>query len=122
MNNNKKTVRNGLLLSLAIILSFVLGVLSPLELKKGKGKDLELLEEVYDVLSTYWYYGDDEDMVDRAIEAMYTQKEDPFTFIIEPDTSIMDTVSGVGIGITISDYGGYLLVEEVYNGVKMMKT
>jgi len=113
--DDKKGLKRGLLLSIVIIFSFVLGVLSPLELKKKDDK-LDIFEEIYNVLSEHWYYGDDTDMINRAINALYTQKDDPFTFILEKDTSVMDTASGKGIGVTISDYGGYVFVEEVYNG------
>lgn len=113
---SKKSLRNGLILSLTIIVSFILGVLSPLEFKKEEDKGFELFEEIYTVLKDNWYYGDDEEMILRAIEALYTTEDDPFTFLMEPSTSVMDTVSGKGIGITISDYGGWILIEEVYNG------
>ena len=113
---NRKSLRNGFILSLTVIVSFVFGVLSPLEFDKREDKALDIFEEIYTVLKDNWYYGDDEDMINRAIEALYTTKDDPFTFLMEPSTSVMDTVSGKGMGVTISDYGGWILIEEVYNG------
>ena len=117
---SKRRLRNGIILSLTVVVSFILGVLSPFEIKRKDDDGLDMFEEIYNVLKTNWYYGEDEDMIMRAIEALYTNPEDPFTFLMEPSTSVMDTVSGKGIGITISDYGGWILVEEVYNGDNRM--
>lgn len=111
-----KGLRNGLILSLTVIISFVLGVLSPLEFKRDKDNGFELFEEIYTALKDNWYYGEDDDMILRAIKSLYTDPEDPHTGLLRPDTTVMDTTSGRGIGITVSDYGGWLLVEEVYNG------
>lgn len=113
---SKKGVKKGLLLSLVVIVSFLLGVLSPLEIGHKKDKQVELFEEVYSVLKENWYYGDDEDMIQRAIESLYTQENDPFTFILDPSSDVMDVEQGKGVGVAVKDYGGYLYIDEVFQG------
>jgi len=112
----KKGLKRGLILSLAVIVSFVLGVLSPLDIGNRKDKNVQLFEEIYSVLKENWYYGDDEDMIQRAIESLYTQEDDPFTFILEPSSDVMDTEEGKGVGVAVKDYGGYLYIDEVFQG------
>jgi len=110
---NDKKVRNSILLTLALVVSFLLGILAPIEFSKKEDREAEILTEVYGLLKDYWYYGEDEYILTRALNGMTNNGLDDFTYIMEPNSSVMGDYYSVGLGINVTDYGGYLLVTRV---------
>ncbi len=110
---NETKVKNSILLTISLVISFLLGVISPIELSKKNDKESEVLNEVYSLLKNYWYYGNDDQILTRALDGMTTNGIDNFTFVMDPDSSIMGDYYSVGMGISVTDYGGYLYVTKV---------
>lgn len=110
---NETKVKNTILLTLALVISFLLGVISPIEVFKKDKKEAEVLTEVYGLLKDHWYYGEDEKIIDRALDGMVSNGLDKFTYVMDPGSSIMGDYYAVGMGVSVTDYGGYLLVTKV---------
>lgn len=110
---NETKVKNTLLLTIALVISFLLGVISPIEIRKKNDKESEVLNEVYSILKNYWYYGNDDQIISRALNGMTTNGVDNFTFVMDPDSSVMSDYYSVGMGVSVTDYGGYLFVTKV---------
>ena len=109
-------VRNGhkikltIWITLAVLISFFLGVVSPIELVNKPNKQMKQFEEIYNLLSDNWYFADDKEMLDRAVDALISDDIDMFTYL--NDESKNNNLK-VGIGVYVSDYGGYLYVTRV---------
>ena len=73
-------------------------------------------DEIYDILTEEWYYGKDyenleKDLIDRAIYGMLDTQKDPFTQYLTSLGSL--ATSYEGLGITVSEYKEYFMINEV---------
>ncbi len=80
---------------------------------------LARLIEAYELMKDEWYFGteiDDleEDLVNKAINGMAAYEMDPFTRFVLPENSGSST-QGTGMGVRISNYGEYFIVQDVFN-------
>ena len=80
------------------------------------GKHKDKFNAIYDILADEWYYGSDyenleKNLIDRAIYGMVDTQKDPFTQYLTSLGSL--ATSYQGLGITISEYKEYFIIQEV---------
>jgi carboxyl-terminal processing protease len=107
------------------IVSFVLGIFITANLVGSLGTnrinstEFEKFMEIYSTIKDEWYFGDvlatENDFIERAILAMVNQQNiDPYlNYSTIPDTSSL-TPPRFGIGVSISAYDGYLIINDVF--------
>lgn len=79
-------------------------------------KEKTKLEIITDIMENEWYYGLDEDDISEILEkkqilGMLDLEKDPYTKYLESLGTLADSFTGIGIGVTY--YGKYLIVNEV---------
>jgi carboxyl-terminal processing protease len=105
--------------------SFILGVFITANLIGSIGgsrvntTEFEKFMEIYNTIKDEWYFGEEvvneSSYIERAIAAMVNEQEiDPYlTYSTIPDDSTL-TPPRFGIGVSISSYDGYLIINDVF--------
>jgi carboxyl-terminal processing protease len=122
LKEKNKLITFGIFSSLA---SFILGVFITANLVGSIGgnrinsTEFEKFMEIYSTIKDEWYFGEnvvnESDYIERAIAAMVNEQTlDPYlTYSTIPEDSTL-TPPRFGIGISITAYDGYLIINEVF--------
>ena len=118
----RKIVTYGVLSTIA---SFVIGVfltanlVGSLGVRRTNSTELDKFMEVYATIKDEWYFGEDvineTTYIERAITAMVnSQKLDPYLSYFEIPENAQATTPRYGVGISITGYDGYLIINDVF--------
>jgi carboxyl-terminal processing protease len=122
LKEKRKLITFGVFSSLA---SFILGVFITANLVGSIGgsrinsTEFDKFMEIYSTIKDEWYFGEnvatESDYIERAISAMVNEQTlDPYlTYSTIPEDSTL-TPPRFGIGISITAYDGYLIINEVF--------
>ena len=114
-----KQKKNFIIISVVVaFLAFCIGFYASYAFNNSsyKGSHKDKLNTVYEILTEEWYYGKDyEDLekglIDKAIYGMLDTQKDPFTQYLTSLGSL--ATSYEGLGITVSEYKEYFIINEV---------
>jgi carboxyl-terminal processing protease len=122
LKQQRKIVFFGVLSS---ITSFIIGVfltaniIGSIGINRANAAELNKLMEVYNTIKNEWYFGEnvgnETAYIERAISAMINQQDvDPYlTYFTIPEAPQSSTPR-YGIGISITSYDGYLIINDVF--------
>ena len=122
LKEKKKLITFGVFSSIA---SFILGVFITANLVGSLGgsrinsTEFDKFMEIYSTIKDEWYFGEDvateSSYIERAIAAMVNEQTlDPYlTYSTIPEDSTL-TPPRFGIGVSITAYDGYLIINDVF--------
>jgi carboxyl-terminal processing protease len=122
LKEKKKLITFGVFSS---ITSFILGVFITANLVGSIGgsrinsTEFDKFMEIYSTIKDEWYFGEnvvnESDYIERAIAAMVNEQTlDPYlTYSTIPEDSTL-TPPRFGIGVSITSYDGYLIINDVF--------
>jgi carboxyl-terminal processing protease len=122
LKEKKKLITFGVFSSIA---SFILGVFITANLVGSLGgsrinsTEFDKFMEIYSTIKDEWYFGEDvateSSYIERAIAAMVNEQTlDPYlTYSTIPEDSTL-TPPSFGIGVSITAYDGYLIINDVF--------
>jgi len=104
-------------LGIVLIFSFFVGFYVSYRITEKQKNKLDIIQEI---MENEWYYGIDEEDIENTLQekmilSMEDLSKDPYTRYLTSLGSLSDTYTG--IGLEISEYGEYVIINEVSSKV-----